>query len=57
MRDIYIIAEVFYYVNYGSSIITSNNLSNENINIGVSRLMILIVHFGILIHICLETFF
>ena len=37
----YTIAESFYYVNYGSSIITSkvslsNNLSNENINTGVS---------------------
>ena len=29
-------AESFYSVNYGSSIITSNNLSNENINTYVS---------------------
>ena len=28
--------ESFYYVNYGLSIITSNKLSNENINTGVS---------------------
>ena len=28
--------ESFYYVNYGSSIILSNNLSNENIKTGVS---------------------
>ena len=37
-------AESFYYVNYGSSIITSkvcrNNLSNENTKTGVSRQMI-----------------
>ena len=32
----YTITESFYYVNYGSSIIASNNLSNENINNGVS---------------------
>ena len=31
------IAESFYYVNNELSIIMSNNLSNENINTGVSR--------------------
>ena len=30
------IAEFFYYVKYGSTIITSKYLSNENINTGVS---------------------
>ena len=49
-------AKVFYYVNYGSSIITSkkssNNLSNENIHWCFQRNDISkIVHFGILIHI------
>jgi hypothetical protein len=34
-------AESFYYVNYGSSIITSKNISNENLKTGVSRAMIL----------------
>ena len=35
-----VLAESFYYVNYGSSIITSKvsqiNVSNENLNTGVS---------------------
>ena len=46
------LAESFYYVKYGSSIITSKVsskiLSNENIKTGVSRK---IVCFGILIHV------
>ena len=41
-------AESFYYVKYGSSIITSKILSNENKKTGVSRK---IVCFGILIHV------
>ena len=48
------LAEDFYYVNYGSPIITSNNLRNENINTGVSREMILqkyVLHLVILIYI------
>ena len=52
------LAEVFYFINYGFvnnyAKCSSNNFSNENINIGVSREMIYtskIVHFGILVHV------
>ena len=62
------IAESFYYVNHGSSIIVSKNLSNENKNtLCFQRNYITkIVHFGILIcilswrqqkHQCLFSFY
>ena len=52
LRCLYLLAETFYYVEYGSSIITSKIpskiLSNENKKTGVSRK---IVCFGVLIHV------
>ena len=47
------IAMSFYYVNFGLSIITSKNLSNENINTLCFKRndITKIVHFGILIHV------
>jgi len=46
------IVESFYSVKYGSSIIMSDNLVNENINWYFQRNVISkIVHFGILIHV------
>ena len=47
-KDLISLSESFYYVKYGSSIITSKILSNENKKTGVSRK---IVCFGILIHV------